>query len=769
MKLDRFISITLNRSWIVIVAASIVMLALSAGARNLVITNDYRILFKEDNAELLAFDALKSVYAVSDHALIAIAPQDGTVFSQKVLGAIEELTEAAWQTPYTTRVDSLTNYAHSEASEDDLVVAPLVKNAHSLSSDELSRIKSIALNEIEIVGRLVSDKGHVGGLAITFAMPDEFDAGVAEVNASLNGMLDEFRANYPDIDFYLTGNVVINSVFSIATQEDLRKLSPIVFGVIIALSIFLLRSITGTIAIVVVLLFAVGSTLGMAGWTGTVLSPTNSGLPLIVSVITVAHAVHIVSNTILGMKNGLDKPSAIANSLRINFHPVCLTSLTTSIGFLSLNASESPPFHVLGNFVAFGVLCAFIFAVTLLPALLSVMPLRLRTGRIGQHSFVDRIANFVIARNRILLWSLVAVTVVLIAGIPRNELTDNWTRYFDERYEFRQDTDFIIDNLTGMETLEYSLLSGRLNGITDPEYLRTIDAFAEWFRQQPEVKNVEAFSDVMKRLNKNMNNDQPEFYRLPDDPDLAAQYLLLFEFSLPFGSDLNNRIDIDKSSTRMTVALENLSSRGQRELDDRAQRWLANNAPGLSEPATGFSIIIAHLSEKNIYGMLRGTKIAMLLISLILIVVFRSMRLGLISLIPNFIPAAMSFGVWGYLVGSVGMAASVVTAIAFGIVVDDTIHFLTKYLRNKQEGASAEDAIRSTFRTVGHALWSTTLILAAGFLVFATSGFEVSWALGWLVSITLVLALVTDFLLLPPLLLALDKRKRNAVSPLGSN
>lgn len=759
LKLDQFISIIQNRSWAVIVVALLVMLVLSAGARNLVITNDYRILFKDDNPELLAFDTLKSVYAVSDHALIAIAPEDGAIFSQKALRAIEEMTEAAWLTPYATRVDSLTNYAHSEASDDDLVVGPLVKDAHTLSDDELNRIQSIALNDIEIVGRLVSHPGHVGGLAITFAMPDNFDAGVAEVNASLNGMLDEFRASYPDIAFHLTGNVVINSVFTIATQEDLRKLSPIVFFVIVAFSIFLLRSISGTIAIVLVLLFAVSSTLGVAGWTGAILSPTNSGLPLIVSVITVAHAVHIVSNTILGMKNGLDKRSAVADSMRINFYPVCLTSLTTSIGFLSLNASESPPFHVLGNFVAFGVLCAFIYSVILLPALLCVMPLRLRASRTERHSIIESIADFVIARQRILLWSFVVVTVVLIVGIPRNELTDNWTKYFDERYEFRQDTDFIIDNLTGMETLEYSLVSGRKNGITDPEYLRTVDAFAEWFRQQPEVKNVQAFSDVMKRLNKNMNNDQSEFYRLPDNPELAAQYLLLFEFSLPFGSDLNNRIDIDKSSTRMTVALENLTSRGQRELDERAQAWMAENAPGLSGPATGFSIIIAHLSEKNIYGMLRGTIIAMLLISLILIGVFRSLRIGLISLIPNFIPAAMSFGIWGYLVGSVGMAASVVTAIAFGIVVDDTIHFLTKYLRYHREGSSAVAAIRSTFRTVGHALWSTTLILAAGFLVFATSGFEISWALGWLVAITLLMALATDFLLLPPLLLALNRTK----------
>ena len=263
----------------------------------------------------------------------------------------------------------------------------------------------------------------------------------------------------------------------------------------------------------------------------------------------------------------------------------------------------------------------------------------------------------------------------------------------------------------------------------------------------------------MKRLNKNMHDDDPAYNRLPDDPELSAQYLLLYELSLPQGADLNNRIDVAKSATRMTVVLRSLTSRQQRKLDARAQAWIRTEAPGLTSEATGVSIVFAHLSQRNIESMLRGTIIAMALISLILIFVFRSVRLGLVSLVPNFIPAAMAFGLWGYLVGRVGLAGSVVTAIAFGIVVDDTIHFLTKYLKARREGLAADDAVRATFRTVGHALWTTTAVLCLGFLVFAASGFELSWALGLLVTITLAFALLADFLLLPPLLMAIDRTK----------
>ena len=756
-RLDRIVDLILGRRWSTVALATAVMLLMTGGARFITTTNDYRMMFSEDNPELVAFDALEQTYSESNKALIAIAPGDGTVFSREALGAIEQLTEAAWQAPYSSRVDSLTNYSHSEAVGDDLTVEPLVDAAGALSDAELANVEAIALDSIETAGRLVSEDGRVGAVSINFFLPDELDAAVVEITDYLNATLDEARANHPDIDYYLTGDVVMNRAFADATQDDLRRLMPIVFVVIVAAAALLLRSLLGTLAIVIVLMFVVNTTLGLAGWLGTEFSPTNAGVPIIVMAVTVAYAVHIVSVALMHMSHGLDKRNAIAESMRHNATPVFLTSLTTAIGFLSLNASDSPPFHVLGNLVAFGVFCAFCYCMILLPAILSLLPLRAPPLREGKSLFFDRLATFVIGRRTLLLWSVGAVAVVLIMGIPRNEISETWTRYFDDRYEFRRHTDFVIENLTGLDSLEYSLSAGREGGITDPEYLSTVDAFAEWFREQPEVTHVQAFPDIMKRLNRNMNGDDPAFHRLPEDSQLAAQYLLLYEFSLPFGIDLNDRIDVSKSATRMTAVAADLSGGELRALDERAQAWLQANAPDMATAASGITMIFAHLSQRNIESMLRGTIIAMSLISLILILVLRNIRIGLISLLPNFIPAAVSFGLWGYLVGRVGMAASVVTVVAFGIIVDDTIHFLTKYLKARRQGLPAPEAVRYTFGAVGHALTTTTVVLSLGFLVFTASGFELSWALGILVSMTIVIALLTDFLLLPTLLMAIDR------------
>ena len=758
--LERFIGIVLHRRWAVLVATTLLMLAVTGGARFIGITNDYRSLFDEDNPQLAALDALEETYSSSNTALVAVAPREGSVFTRETLAAIEELTDAAWQAPWATRVDSLTNFSHSEASEDDLVVEPLVEDAPSLDDDDLTRIEGIALGSIELAGRLVSHDGRVAGLAINFSLPEDTDAALAEISDYLRGLLDEARTGHPDLAYHLTGDVILHRTFADVTQGEMETLAPIVFLIIVVASALLLRSVLGTLALVITLVFVINTTMGFAGWIGTVFNPVNSGVPIIVMTVAVAHSVHIVAAVLAGMRRGLDRPDAVAGSLRDNAWPVFLTTATTVIGFLSLNASDSPPFRVLGNLVAFGVVCAFVYSMTVLPALLSILPVRAPRGRPERADFFDRFGAFVVDRRNFLLWFVAFLSLALVLGIPRIELTDNWTKYFDERYEFRRDTDFVIDNLTGMETIEYSLRAGREGGITDPDYLRAVDAFAEWYREQPEVAHVQAFPDIMRRLNRNMHGDDPAYFRLPDDAALAAQYLLLYELSLPFGSDLNNRIDIAKSASRLTAVTRSLSARQQRELDARAQAWLDANAPQLATEGSGVSIAFAHLSQRNIASMLRGTIIAMGLISLILIGVFRSVRLGLASLVPNFIPAAMSFGLWGYLVGRVGLAGSVMTAIAFGIIVDDTIHFLSKYLRGRREGLSAPEAVRSTFRTVGRALWTTTAVLALGFLVFASSGFEVSWALGLMVATTIVFALLADFLLLPPLLMAIDRRKQ---------
>jgi predicted RND superfamily exporter protein len=445
-------------------------------------------------------------------------------------------------------------------------------------------------------------------------------------------------------------------------------------------------------------------------------------------------------------------------SLRLNMMPIFLTSLTTAIGFMTLNFSDVPPFHDLGNISAAGVLFAWIYAVLFLPALMMVLPIRVKhQERDASTVVMDRFAEWVISKQRLLILTMSAIVIVLVSLIPINEANDVYVKYFDESIQFRTDTDYVVDNLTGMYFVDFSLDTNESSGISEPKILQQIEKLANWLREQPEVMHVNTITDVFKRLNRSMHGDEDGWYKLPEEKDLAAQYLLLYEMSLPYGLDLNNQIDIDKRATRMTATLQTLSTTQVLELEERIHNWMETNTPDIVTWGSSPTVMFSHIGMTNIKSMMIGAVVALVIISMIMIFALRSWRYGVLSLIPNLVPAGMAFGIWAIIDGEIGMSISVVTAMTLGIVVDDSVHYLSKYLRARREqGLSATDSVRYAFHTVGIALWVTSIALVAGFLVLTMSAFELNSSMGLLVSIIIALALIADFLLLPPLLIKLD-------------
>jgi predicted RND superfamily exporter protein len=452
----------------------------------------------------------------------------------------------------------------------------------------------------------------------------------------------------------------------------------------------------------------------------------------------------------------------MTESLTHNFKAIFFTNLTTAVGFLSMNFSDAPPFRDLGNITAMGVGAAYLLTIVFLPALMVILPAGKGRVELGGGVAFERLLGFIIQRKRTLYTFLVVLTLGLIACIPLNTLDDEYVKYFDSSVEFRRDTDYTTEHLTGIYTIDYSLGQGTEGGVSDPEFLKQVEAFVQWYRQQPETIHVFAITDILKRLNQNMHGDEADWYRMPDTRAMSAQYLLLFEMSLPYGLDLNDRINVDKSSTRVTVTLRSLSSQEIIELETRAQNWLAANAPLLKHgDGTGSTLLFAYIGQRNILSMITGELVSMGVISVILMFLLRSFSLGLISLIPNMVPAGMAFGLWGLLVGQVGMASSVVAAMTLGILVDDTVHFLGKYLYARREkGLEPEPSLHYAFATVGGALWVTSAVLILGFSLFAFSSFKINKEMGLLTAIIFALGLFAEFLLLPPLLLSLEALNR---------
>ena len=747
--------------WLIIPTTLLLVFVVAKGTGFLGFATDYRVFFSKDNPQLVAFETLQNTYTKNDNVMFAVEPKDGNVFTRETLAIIEEITRASWKIPYSLRVDSITNFQYTWAEGDDLVVQDLVENAESFTDEQLKKVQEVALAEPLLLNRLITKKTDITGINTTINTPNESPAEIPEVVAFVREMRDKFQEKYPDINIYLTGVVFMDNAFNEAGEGDMKSLVPIMYGVVLIIMVFALRTFWGTFTTILIMAFSILSGMGLAGWSGILLTPISANAPTIILTLAVADSIHILVTLFYEMRHGKSKYEAIRESLRVNHQPVFITSITTAIGFLSLNFSDSPPFRDLGNIVAMGVMFAYIYSVLFLPAMISVLPLRVKAASSSQNGLIENLGDWVILNRKSLFWGMMGAIILLSVQIPRIELNEKFNEYFDTRYQFRIDNDYVIDHLTGFESIEYSLKAGESGGVSNPAYLKKLDEFAEWYRKQPGVMYVGTLTDTMKRLNKNMHGDDEAFYRLPEERDLSAQYLLLYELSLPFGLDLNNQINIDKSSTRFTVILESVSTQTALSLEASAQEWLQKNAPPeMASHGASPLIMFSHIAKRNIESMMTGTLLALLLISAILVGVLKSFKLGGISTVPNLAPVFMTFGIWALFVGHIGLAVSVVAPVALGIIVDDTVHFLSKYRRARQElGKSAEEAVRYSFHTVGTALFLTSIILVCGFFVLTFSGFRMNVNLGFMTTLAILCALIADFLFLPTLLMKFSGEK----------
>jgi uncharacterized protein len=747
--------------WAVLAVSLIVAVGMISGGQFLRMETAYRVFFGKDNPQLKAFDEVQNIYTKNDNILFVVAPDDGEVFTRQTLAAVEALTAESWKLPYAIRVDAVTNFQHTRAEGDDLIVADLIESAATRTDEEIAYAKAIAIKDPRLVNFVIPEKANVTGVNVTLQLPEKDPRENEIVAAAARALGDRLESEHPNVQVYLTGFAMLNNAFQESSMKDMATLTPLMYLIIFLTMGFLLRSATGTLTTGVIIVLSTGAGMGLAGWLNIPITPPSSAAPTVIMTLAVADSIHILVTMLQQMRQGLDKRGAIVESLRLNLQPVFLTSLTTVVGFLSMNFSDVPPLRDLGNITAMGVTAAFLFSVSMLPALMAVLPVRVKQQSTSQTVLVDRFADWVVGQRRPLLWGSLALVVGLGTFVPNNDLNDQFVKYFDESISFRTDTDFAMKHLSGIYQIEYSIEAERSQGISDPVYLERIDAFSDWFRQQHGVVHVNNLSETMKRLNMNMHGDDPAHMRLPENPELSAQYLLLYEMSLPYGLDLNNQINVDKSATRVVVTAENVTTRDLRLLVEGGEAWLRENAPtSMHATGVGPAVMFSYISERNIRSMLIGTLLAFFIISGVLMIALRSVKFGLLSIIPNVAPALLSFGVWGILVSQVNLGLSVVVGMTLGIVVDDTVHYLSKYLRARREqGLDSEGAVRYAFSSVGTALIVTSLILVAGFAVLSQSSFGFNAGMGQMTALTVAFALVADFTLLPAVLMALEGKK----------
>jgi predicted RND superfamily exporter protein len=721
--IDRFAAAltrtVIARRWWVITGAVLLAAAIGSGASRLEFSTNYRVFFSEANPELQAFENLQNTYTKNDNFFFVIEPRSGEAFDAETLAAVEELTEAAWQIPYAIRVDSVSNFQHTYATEDDLIVEDLVSGATGRGIDYLAERRDVALAEPLLRDQIVTADAGVTAVNVVLQYPEKGLMEVPEAVAFARDLKAQIEAS------------MLNNAFAETGMTDAGTLMPLMFVVIFGLTWLIIRSFTATISTLVVIMLSTIVGMGAAGFAGVKLTPIAMSAPIVILTLAVADSIHILLSLRGLMREGLGKTEALVEAVRINFLPVSITSLTTIVGFLSLNFSDSPPYWHLGNITAVGIAAAWL-----------------------------RLADAVIGNYRKLFVGVGLASLALIAFIPTIDFNDQWVEYFDERIEFRNDSDE-AQEFFGLYPIEYSVPAAGPGGVSEPEFLTNLESFAEFLRSHPSVTHVYSLSDIMKRLNRNMHGDDEAYYRIPGDRELSAQYLLLYELSLPYGLDLNDRINVDKSATRVTATVSRTTTAETKQFFADVQQWMNDNWPAYmrTEP-TSAAVMFTYISERNMQNMIAGTILAIAAIAVIMMFALRSVRLGVLSLVPNGLPILTTFGAWALLVGEVGFSVATVASISLGIIVDDTVHLLSKYVRARDErGLSVEDSIRYAFHNVGTAIVVNTIILTAGFLVMTTSAFKMNVDLGLMTVLAIAFALILDFLFLPALLL-LGKRDR---------
>lgn len=737
--------------------ASLALIGLCAtGLPRLGYQSDYKVFFAPDDPHLRAFEDLQDTFNRVDNVVFVLAPKNGKVLSKEGLDAVLWLTEQSWKLPYSIRVDSLSNYQHTQALEDELVVEDLVPANYDSSPAGIERIRQVMENDAMLRKRLTSPDGTVTLMVVTLQLPADQTRALPEMMEAPGGVFDlenAFKAAHPNVDLHITGVGVSNYYMGTVAARDMQVLMPLLLLVVLLLVGLMTRSVANTFVTLFLISVSVVATIGGVGLLGIPLNNVSSIAPMVILTLAVAESVHLLWAFSVRLRAGLNREAAMTEALAVNLRALFFTSFTTAVGFLGMCTIDSPPFIEFGYISCIGICVAYLFGHSMLPQM-AIWLTREHDGEPERRQDLlhNRLLEWIIAHPKRVFYVSLVASLALSTGMTLNDLNDDNIGYFDKDMPLRIATDLAEERGMAMNIIEYRLDAGEDYGITDPAYLAKVEKFIEWARQQPEVTNVWSFVDVLKRLNRNMHGDDPAWFKLPESRELASQYLLMYEMSLPVGMDLNNQIDTAQSTLRVTLSTPMMKAKQNLALEKRVQEWMHTNMPELQVEGASPTIMFAHIGQNSIRSVMTGSLAALVIICLCMMFAFGSLRLGLMALVPNIFPSLIALGLWGYLVGEVNMAVAVIFTIAAGIIVDDTIHLFSKFADGLRKGLSVDDSIRYAMEHAGHGVVITTVVLCVGFGMLAFSDFNVNKTLGILVAGTIFIAVLFDLLFLPAVL-----------------
>ncbi len=744
-----------------VIAGCLVLVALAAaGNQHLRFNPDLRSLYDQQHPIVQQLAMVEEEFSKRDQIIVVLSVERGTVYQADVVELIQILTDQAWQLPYASRVDSITNFQYTFADGDDLIVSDLVPAGEYDNQEILQRLQHVAETDPALQRVVVSSAGDVTAVNISFQAEShqKLMAAMPEFVGAASALVTELAERYPQVNFMLSGNHAVNSAIQAYAQKDSSQLIPLMLLIMALILLVLLRSIYACFACVVVVIATGASTMGIFGWLRLETEIVSIIAPIVVMTLAVADTVHVVNGAIQGRSNGLAQWDSILNSLALNFQPIFLTSLATVFGVITFSFTDFPPLRKLAVIIAVGVTIAFVLSVTLLPALLSLRPLKQRQNAKPGPVLVW-LAGLSTNHAKTIALCCIPLAALVFWLAPQNVMDESPRVFFEEQTPERQVNDFVEAKLAGLVSTEIAIYSDGPDSVMDPDFLNTVDRFVNYLRERGDITHVASITDTLKRLNRSLHGDDEQYYRLPESRELAAQYLLLYELSLPAGMELTHQLNIDKSATLVSAMRASATAEAAVRLNAETRNWFEREAPELRVAVTGVGQSSSELAYTYLIpSMLRGGAIAILTVCLILLFALRSVRLGLLGMLATCFPIAVGYAGWAIHSGILGFAVSAVAGICLGVVVDFSIHFLSKYRMAKVKGHTTVQAIEFAYDKVSRAIWITMIVLVSGFWVLTRSDIGLNSDLGLLTGFVILLSALFNLLVLPALLVLFDTK-----------
>lgn len=750
-----FVGFIRNRPLVAIVLGLVFVFAFAPGLGRLQANFTYRGFFYSEDPLLTAFDAFERQFGNDDAVIVAVHSPSG-IFDEDSAKHIIEVTEELWKVPEVIRVDSISNYNWVHAEGDELIVEPFIPDDQPLTEALLAARKAVAADHEVIPRYLLSEDAKTAMIFATVKPGIEAPPNAPKIVGGVRELTQRLAKS--DHVYHLSGGPAITLGFQEASEGDLSLNGAVLAMVILTLGI-LLRSFIGIVLSLVVVFLSIITGFGFGGYLGIEITNITVILPQILIAIGVADSVHVLVTFFRAMSQGATKTEAAEYSLLKNFMPTLVTSITTAAGFVTFASADLKPIVGLGIMAGFGTIVAWLLTYFVLGGLMFILPIRRKLMPEARKEASDARAraftNFLVANRTAVLGGFGLLSVVAIAMALQNSVNSDPMKYFREEFPVRVAMEFIEDHVGGARGVELAIDSGTEEGVKDPSFLAKVEAFQAWVETLPTVTRTISIIDILKMTNRSLHGDDPSAYVLPDNRQAVGQELFLYQMSLPQGMNINDRVTIKNDAMRMTVLWTLQTSN---EVTNQIARIEAKGKEmGLAVSATGKNRIWQSMNGYVVRAFITSLSLAIFLISGILIIFFKSWRIGLIAMIPNAIPLIIGGGVLYALGKPLDVGVALVTAVCLGIAVDDTIHVLSNYIRIRREGASSYEAVVDILAGTSPALVTTSIILVLSFGTLAFGTFVPNIYFGVMTAIILSVALITDLTFLPAMLLG-DQR-----------